>query len=450
LVTVTEVSIVRFYDRDPELKELDTLMRQNSDGSRMAVLTGRRRVGKTLLALEFVRDKRHLYLFVAKKSEVLLCDEYINEIRRIFPDAPVIGEIRHFRDVFQLLLQIAKDNPFTVVMDEFQEFYHINPSVYSEVQKLWDLNKSKSRLNVIFIGSIYSLMHRIFEDSREPLFNRADRILMLRPFSIRTMAEILKDHEVKEPSLLFDYYLFTGGSPKYIDLLVENKAFTFNRILNFAVDGLSPFLNEGRNLLLEEFGREYGMYFSILELISLGKTSRSEIQSILESDVGGYLDRLERDYSVIEKYKPLNAKPSARAQKYRIIDNFLCLWFRFIYRNRSAAEIGNFEYIREVIRRDYSTYAGLILERFFHTKLSESGKYNRIGSYWEKDHKNEIDLVAVNDMKKELMIAEVKMNGDRINLTALQQKAKALLASYPGYKVQWQGLALQDVEKGIW
>ncbi len=425
-------------------------MGNNSKSSHMAVLTGRRRMGKTLLSLEFVRNIKHLYFFVTKKSEVLLCDEYIAEIRRMFPDVPVIGNIRHFRDVFQLLLQIAKDDPFTVIIDEFQEFYHINPSVYSEIQKLWDLNRAKSRLNVIFIGSVYSLMHRIFEDSREPLFNRADRIFMLRPFSIRTMADILEDHEMKEPSLLFDYYLFTGGSPKYIDLLVENRAFKFDSILNFVADAASPFLNEGRNLLIEEFGREYGMYFSILELISLGKTGRSEIQSILESDVGGYLDRLERDYSLIEKYKPLNAKPNARVQKYRIVDNFLSFWFRFIYRNRSAAEIGNFEYIREVIRRDYSTYAGLTLERFFHKKLSETGKYNRIGSYWEHGHKNEIDLVAVNDMKKELVIAEVKMNRDRIDLAALKHKAKALLAGYPDYKVQWKGLSLKDVGKGMW
>ncbi|MHC9542048.1 MAG: ATP-binding protein [Vulcanimicrobiota bacterium] len=440
---------MKFYDRDQEIKELDRLMSRKSDSSHMVVVTGRRRVGKTLLSLEFLREKKHLYFFVAKKSEVLLCDEYVTEIRRVFPDAQIIGDIRHFQDIFLLLLRIAKDNSFTVIIDEFQEFYHINPSVYSEIQKLWDLNKAKNRPNVIFIGSVYSLMHRIFEDSREPLFNRADRIFMLRPFSIKTLTDILDDYETQEPSLLFDYYLFTGGSPKYIDLLVENNAFTFESILNFVVDAASPFLNEGRNLLIEEFGKEYGMYFSILELISLGKTGRSEIQSILESDVGGYLDRLEKDYSVIEKYKPLNAKPNVRKQKYRIIDNFLSFWFRFIYRNRSASEIGNFEYIREVIRRDYSTYAGLILERFFHTKLSETGKYNRIGSYWEHDNKNEIDLVAVNDMKKELFIAEVKMNRDRIDLTALKHKAKALLEAYPGYKVRWQGLSLQDVGKDI-
>lgn len=440
---------MRFYDRGQELAELSKLMGQAKGGSRMAVLTGRRRVGKTLLSLEFAKDKKHLYLFVAKKSEVLLCEEFVADIKRSFPDAPVIGDVRSFRDVFQLLLQIAKDVSFTVIIDEFQEFYNINPSVYSEVQKLWDLNKAKSKLNVICVGSVYSLMHKIFEGSKEPLFNRADRMFMIKPFSVKTTAGILRDHKIKDPVAVFNYYLFTGGSPKYIDLLVENKAFTFEEILNFMVEANSPFLNEGRNLLIEEFGKEYGTYFSILELISVGKTGRSEIQSILESDVGGYLERLERDYAVIEKYKPINAKPNSKAQKYRITDNFLAFWFRFIYRNRSAVETGNFEYIRDVIRRDYSTYAGKVLEQFFHALFAETGKFNKIGSYWEKDHQNEVDLVAMNDMKKELVIAEVKMNKERIDLAGLKTKSKALIASYPKYKIEWQALGLEDIDRLI-
>lgn len=440
---------MRFYDRRQELAELNRLMRQTKGGSRMAVLTGRRRVGKTLLSLEFVKDKKHLYLFVAKKSEALLCGEFIAEIKRLFPDAPVIGDIRHFREVFQLLLQIAKEDPFTVIIDEFQEFYNINPSVYSEIQKLWDLNKVKSKLNVICVGSVYSLMHKIFEGSKEPLFNRADRLFILKPFSVRTLAGILKDYGVREPSVWFDYFLFTGGSPKYVDLLVENKAFTFDKILDFVIDTHSPLLNEGRNLLIEEFGKEYGTYFSILELISAGKTGRSEIQSILESDAGGYLDRLEKDYAVIEKYKPVNAKPNSKTQKYGITDNFLSFWFRFVYRNRSAVETGNFEYIRDVIRRDYSTYAGRVLEQFFRALFAETGRYNRIGSYWEKNHQNEIDLVAMNDMKKELVIAEVKMNKNKIDLEALKFKAKTLLASYPKHKVKWLSLSLDDVDQLI-
>ena len=131
---------------------------------------------------------------------------------------------------------------------------------------------------------------------------------MIKPFAIGTMAGILRDYKIKNTSVLFDYYLFTGGSPKYIDQLVENQAFTFEKILNFAVEANSPSLNEGRNLLIEEFGKEYGTYFSILELIAAGKTARTEIESLLEVDIGGYLDRLENSFDLVSNIKLNPAK----------------------------------------------------------------------------------------------------------------------------------------------
>ena len=440
---------MKFYDREQELSELKKLLGQSKNRACMAVLTGRRRVGKTSLSLEFIKDRKHLYFFVAKKSEPLLCEEYLREIKRLFSEVPIIGDIRYFKDIFQLLLEISKKESFTVIIDEFQEFFNINPSVYSEIQKLWDLNKGKCRLNVITIGSVYSLMYKIFQNSKEPLFNRADRILMIKPFSIRTMTQILHDYKVKDLKTLFDYYLFTGGSPKYIDLLVENGAFSFDAIVNFIVNSNSPFIHEGKNLLIEEFGKEYGTYFSILELISIGKTGRSEIESILESNVGGYLDRLEKDYAIIAKYKPVNAKPNSRSQKYRIIDNFLNFWFRFIYRHRSAIETGNFDYIKESIKRDYSTYSGKVLEQFYCDLFAETNQYNRIGAYWEKSNLNEIDLVAINDMKKEIVVAEVKMNKKNLDLGALKQKSKRLIAGFPKYQIKSLILSLDDAKDYI-
>lgn len=440
---------MKFYDREHELAELNKLLGQAKSSARMTVLTGRRRVGKTLLSLELVgraEEHTYVYFFVAKKSEALLCAEYLQEIKQLFPDAPVVGEIRSFKDIFQLILRIAQKERFTLIVDEFQEFYNINPAIYSEIQKLWDLNKSHCRLNVIFVGSVYSLMYKIFQNSKEPLFNRADRILSISPFSVKTISMILYDHKVKDSKVLFDYYVFTGGMPKYIDLFVENKAFSLDDILDLMIESNSPFINEGKNLLIEEFGKEYGTYFSILELISSGKTARSEIESILESDVGGYLDRLERDYAIVEKYKPINAKPNSRSQKYRIVDNFLNFWFRFIYRNRSAIETGNFDYVKDVVKRDYSAYCGRVLERFYHGLFAGTNQYNRIGSYWEKGNQNEIDLVAVNDMKKEVVVAEIKLNKEKIDLNGLKGKSKRIVADYPKYKFQWLSLSLQDAK----
>lgn len=434
---------MKFYNRVNELAQLGKLYDQASDSARMTVISGRRRVGKTMLALEFVKSHRSLYLFVSKKSEALLCAEFLEEIKKTF-NIPVYGEIRHFRGVFALLIDVAKKERFTLIIDEFQEFYAINTAIYSEIQHLWDLNKSACSMNLICIGSVYSLMHRIFEEAKEPLFGRADRTLLLKPFSIRNIQAVLRDYRHDDQKTLFDCFALTGGLPKYLEILASNGALPYDEMLQFMLSEHSPFLNEGRNLLIEEFGREYGTYFSILELIASGKTARTEIESVLEISVGAYLARLEQDYGLISRKKPINARPNARLLKYFINDNFLNFWFRFIFRNWSAVETGNYAYIREVIDRDFDTWAGLMLERFFHELFAESGNYNAIGSYWEKGNQNEIDLVAVNDLKKTLTIAEIKLNKARINPVALKKKAEKLLVSYQGYEVRWLALGLED------
>ncbi|MBI4825121.1 MAG: ATP-binding protein [Nitrospirae bacterium] len=436
---------MRFYNRKQEIQELTTLYDQTKDSARMAVITGRRRVGKTMLALEFAGQHKFIYLFVSRKAEHLLCMEYIDEIKKHFT-LPVLGDIKHFKDVVALLLELSKQEQFIVIIDEFQEFYNVNPAVYSEIQRLWDLNKSKCRMNLICIGSVYSLMHKIFEESKEPLFGRADRILFLKPFTIKDTYRVLSDHGADDMKSLFDCYVFTGGMPKYLEMLTSNSALSYEDILNFILASNSPFINEGRNLLIEEFGKEYGTYFSILELISIGKTARTEIESVLEIHAGAYLARLENDYALISRHKPVGAKPASRLQKYKITDNFLNFWFRFIFRNRSAAETENFSYIKEIINRDYSSYSGRMLENFFHQLFAETGNYNVIGSYWEKGNQNEIDLVAINDLKKEITLADIKLDRKRINLNALKERAQGLLNTYPEYKVKWLGLSLGDVK----
>lgn len=439
---------MKFYNRTSELKELRLMYSQSQNTARMTVITGRRRVGKTMLALEFVRSHKHLYFFVSKKAEHLLCAEYLEQIKKLFK-LPVIGEIKSFKDIFNLLLQLSRKERFTLIIDEFQEFYAVNPSVFSDIQHLWDINKGECRLNLICIGSIHSLMYKIFEQAKEPLFGRADRIIRLRPFTIRDTYAVINDYGQGDSKTLFNMYLFTGGLPKYLDILIENTNLTLNNILDFMLTENSPFIHEGRTLLVEEFGKEYGTYFSILELIASGKTSRSEIDSYLEIHAGAYLARLETEYALVSRHRPINEKPRSRLQKYAITDNFLNFWFRFIFSNRSAAENGNFAYIREIINRDYSTYSGRILERYYQQLFSETGKYNKIGSYWEKGNKNEIDLVAINDMRKTITIADIKLSSSRIDLDVLRGKSTALLRDYIGYKPQMLGLSMEDAIKYI-
>ncbi len=436
---------MKFYNRENELKELDLLYSQTNKKSIMAVLTGRRRIGKTTLIKHFSKEKNHIYLFISKKDEHLLCEELAQEIKR-YSDFPLVGKITKMQDIFTLLFEITKQKQIIVIFDEFQEFYKINKAVFSELQNLWDANKNKAKMFLILTGSLYSMMIRIFENSEEPLFGRADRLFILKPFNIPTIAKILKENNALDEQNLFNYFVLTGGMPKYLELLVSNSLFKFDDIINFMIRENSPFLEEGKYLLIEEFGKEYGIYFSILELIARGKTGRTEIESYLQKKVGGYLDRLEKDYSVIESVKPINAKPNSKKQKYKIKDNFLNFWFRFIYRNRSAIEIGNYEYVKDIIKKNYNTYSGRIFELFFKELLTATEKFNKIGSYWEKSNTNEIDIVAVNDLKKKILIADVKLDNRKLDLKILKSKSEKLLLSYPDYQIEWKGLSFENIK----
>ena len=285
---------MKFYNREKELELLHRIERASQTSSKMTVIVGRRRIGKTKLVQKAFDHK--LYFFVAKKNEALLCEEFIPIIQENL-NIKVHGQFIKFRDLFEFLLEQSKVQPFTLVIDEFQEFLTINNSIYSDMQNLWDTYKDSSKMNLILSGSVYSLMNRIFEDKKEPLFGRADHKIHLKPFTITTIKEILQENAPKYThDDLLAFYILTGGIAKYIEIFVDHHAFTLSDQLDLIFDEYSLFLEEGKNLLIEEFGKGYTTYFSILSLISSSKTTRSEIEGTLEKNVGGYLDRLENEY----------------------------------------------------------------------------------------------------------------------------------------------------------
>ena len=230
-----------------------------------------------------------------------------------------------------------------------------------------------------------------------------------------------------------------------MELFVDAKAFTKVKQLDVIFSDDSLFLEEGKTLLIEEFGKEYTTYFSSLSLIASSKTSRSAIESILERNIGGYLDRLENEYTVIKKIKPVFAKEGSRTQKYEISDNFFNFWFRFIYKNKSAIEIGNYEYVRTIVERDFSVYSGKFLEKYFIEKLKFSKGYSTIGTYWERNNDNDIDIIAVNEMEKTMLIAEVKLNPRKIDLDVVKNKSLKLTQVFKSYTIEYMGYSTVDM-----
>lgn len=153
----------------------------------------------------------------------------------------------------------------------------------------------------------------------------------------------------------------------------------------------SLFLTEGKNLLIEEFGKEYTIIFSILECIGRGLTSRGDIETALNgTELGGYLSRLEKDFSIISQRRPIFARPASKQVRYIIEDNFLSFWFRFVYKYQNFVESGSLGYLRKMIERDFPTFSGLMLERYFNAVYIERGEYTTIGGFWDRKGENEI------------------------------------------------------------
>lgn len=436
---------MRFYNRKQELQKLHRVRDLAFKTAQLTFIVGRRRIGKTRLVLKAYANSPSIYLFVAKKNEALLCEEFLEEIKQHL-ELPIYGQIKSFSTVFEMLLEASKKRAFTLIIDEFQEFMNINPSLYSDMQRLWDTYKEESQINLVVCGSVYSMMSRIFEHAKEPLFGRATQRLHVQAFDSLTLKEILMDYNSNFTAEdLLTFYMLTGGVAKYVELLVQDNAFQKHLMIDSVMTENSLFLEEGKHVLIQEFGKEYGNYFSILSLIASGKTSRVEIESIMEMETGGYLSRLEKEYNIIKQVRPILAKPGSRKVKYKIKDQFLSFWFRFIYKYRSAVEAGNLDYIKKIITRDLNTYSGSVLEDYFTNQLITEGNYSLIGTYWEKRNHNEIDIVAVNDLNKTVLFAEVKRQKKNISLDQLKEKSGNLQKRFLGYSFVFKALSMEDM-----
>lgn len=434
---------MKFYNRDLERQQLLKWSQQAAEGqSSLTLMVGRRRVGKTALLNETYQGESALYLFISRKSEALLCEEFADQIRTQL-GIPIYGQPKQLREIITILFEYAEQNPLTLILDEFQDVSRVNASFFSDLQNLWDQFRSRCNLHLICCGSIYSLMTRIFQDSKEPLFGRADHRLNLQPLKSSYIAELLMNQQRYSPENLLTWYSLSGGVPKYLEWLSQTDASV--GLWQEWLSEHSLVIEEGKYRLAEECGGEQSTYFSILACIASGKTSRSDIESVLEVSVGPFLQRLEGEFDIIQRIQPVLSTPKSRQVKYRIQDAFLSFWFRFIYRYRSAVEIGNVEFLQQVIQRDFATYSGEWLERLFQEQLAATGKYSVIGNYWESGNKNEIDIVALNELDKTALIAEVKRNPKNIRLSKLKEKAVKLEQKLKGYEIEYRGLSLDDL-----
>ena len=438
---------MRFYDREKEQQVLGEVLHRSKSEAKMTVLMGRRRIGKTELSVR-CGDDTVLYFFVGKKAETLLCQDYVREIREKL-GAPILGTPRTFSEVFRFLLQLSESRPFTLVIDEFQNFLKVNPAIFGDIQRDWDLHKGKSHLNLIISGSVFTLMKKIFEDYEEPLFGRANEKMTLQPFTTDVLKQILADFNPDyTPEDLLALYSITGGVPWYVSLLLDKGKIRRDDMLGALTEENSPFINEGKNILIEEFGTDYVTYFSILTCIASGLKTRSEIENELgNNNIGPYLVKLEDYYKIITKSLPIFAKENSKKVRYQLNDCFLIFWFRFFYKYQALVENKALKALGDIIQRDYSSVSGFMMERYFMKKFQEQGRYI-VGKWWDRKGDNEIDLIVVDPIAKEAWIYELKKQGYRYKEDEFREKVNNVLSQTPELRkltVHLGSLSLEDI-----
>ena len=445
---------MKYYDRTYELGLLKDIQKRSFDEfSKMTVLKGRRRIGKTTLGGLSMEGTDTVYLFVSKKAEADLCFGYAETIRQTLGEF-VPQAIYHFKDIFSILLNIGRHRQFNLFIDEFQDFLYVNPTIYSDIQEVWDRERRNSKVNLVVSGSVYTLMEKIFRDEKQPLFGRADLSITLEPFRTGIMKEIMADHKADYTNDdLLALYCFTGGVPKYVELLMDNGCTDMEKMVDYMTRPDSQFFEEGKNMLIQEFGKNYATYFSILSLIASGEVCLPQIEGMLGGkSLGGQMKILEEDYGLIGKKRPIRSSENSKTVRYEINDVFLRFWFRYFDRYRSLIEIKNYSALASIIKNDYATYSGRILERWFRQKMMESQQYLEIGAWWhsrkgtsDKAQDNEIDIVSVS-LDGKVQAYEVKRNRKKYSPALMAWKVAALSESAFGRQDVIPGcLSLEDM-----
>lgn len=436
---------MNFYDRESEIEILNNNWNLSKNGSRMTVLVGRRRVGKTTLLTQSGTGNPMLYLYVSKDNERVLVKKF-QDIATKSIGLRIYGQIDNFADFFEELMKYGCEHHLTLVFDEFQNFLRVNSAIPGHIQDIWDRWQRQSKVNLIACGSIYSMMHHIFDNGDEPLYGRQDCRINLLPFKTGVLKQILRDYNPSYTNEdLLCLYMLTGGVAKYVAWLMDAGAVTKDQMLRWATQKGSPYLSEGSELIMSEFGKDYANYLSILEIIASGLTLQSQIDGIIGKSTGVYLNNLENNYNYIHRHLPIFCKSGSRNQKWILDDCFLRFWFRFIVSNQSLVETERNDLLHEAVLTGYDQYCGIVLEQYFRQKFREEGRFTVVNSYWDRKGQNEIDLVALNDFDHKAVVAEVKHNPKRYSHTELQRKVDTIRKELGGYEVELKCLSMDDM-----
>ena len=433
----------RFVDRE---QEMATLQREyDRDGSGLVVLYGRRRVGKTTLISEFIKNKNALFFLASEESESqnrLAFQEKAADF--LNSDLLKNVEVKSWDVLFRAIMDTHFDSKPVIVLDEFQYLGKSNPAFPSVFQRIWEEILKDRQVMVILCGSLISMMQSQTLAYDSPLYGRRTAQIRLKQIPFAYYHEFFPEKSRKE---LIEMYAVTGGVPKYIELFSQSK--DIYSAIETCVLNRSGYLYDEPHFLLQQEVSEVGSYFSIIKAIAAGNTKLSAIAGVLEvksTSLTKYLKTLI-DLDILEREVPVTEDSPEKSKKglYKIKDNYLRFWFAFVYPNMSFIESGHGRIVMDKIRKGLVrnhiafVYEDVCRERMW--EMNAGGVwpfyFSKLGRYW--DSKEEIDIVAIDPDGKNLILGECKYWQEPVGVSVLRSlEAKAEMVTWEkGKRKTW-------------
>ena len=411
-----------FIDRKKELEYLEN--EYQSDRSSFVVVYGRRRTGKTALLRHFAKDKPSLYFLATEESESENRNAFADIVARYYNNSILASaKINDWKPVFDLIAENSKNQKQVIIIDEFQYIGKSNPSFISKLQAVWDNILQNSNIMLILCGSLINMMYDQTLSYNSPLYGRRTGQIKLKQIAFEYYREFFPSLTQKE---LIEKYAVTGGIPKYIETFSENGDI-FTDIEKNVLSSQSYLYEEPLFLLSKEV-RDIGSYFSIIKTIASGRSKQGEIASALEiktTNLPKYLNTLI-ELDIIEREVPVTESNPEKSKMglYKIKDNFINFWFKFVYPNRSYLEVGYTDVVMNRLKNSFiSSHAAFVFEEIcrnvYMRKMAADGVLgffpDKIGRWWDRKD-TEIDLVAIEEEEKNIIFGECKYTNSPMDI----------------------------------
>lgn len=393
---------MNFIGREHELSVLEEHYR--SEQFEFAAVYGRRRVGKTSLLQEFVRDKPAVFFTAVRASATVNLDRLRRQIAGF---TPVAAEAVYLDDILAALLTKARQERVILVIDEYPLLDAAVDGAMGMLQRFIDHEARDSRLFLILCGSSLSFMKRQVLGYSSPLYGRRTCQLEVAPLDYYESARFLPGREPAEMALI---YGIVGGIPLYLQLFRSGEIFR-TAAREFLTDGFT-LGREPEILLLEEM-HDPGRYRAVISALAEGRVRVKEIADraqLTPSEVVKALDDLI-DLDYVEKITPAGEK-EGRTTRYFFKDNLFQFYYRVISPQADRLCSLSEEAASDWLAAMAPDYMGRVFEEMCGQYLLRLG-YSTIGRWWGKGpdgEEREIDVVASRPSLsgREALLAECK------------------------------------------